>query len=110
MQFLQGLIFFILGNRLAMPALLVLKEGDALALLGFGDDHRRLAFGLKRLGVGLVDLLVVVAINFDGMPAKGLRTGRVGRCVPAQLGLTTLAQTVAVQNSNQVIRLIETSL
>ena len=59
-------------ERLAVLAVLVLDRRDALALLRAGDDHGRLAGGGDRLGVGGGDLLHVVAVDLDRVPAERL--------------------------------------
>jgi hypothetical protein len=53
-----------------VPALLVLDRLHALALDRVCDDDRRLAAGRDRLGVGGVDLLDVVAVDLDRVPAE----------------------------------------
>src|SRR5436190_711976 len=56
-------------ERLAVLAGLVLDGLHALALLGLGDDHRRLPRRLASLRVRRVDRVVVVAVDRDRVPA-----------------------------------------
>src|SRR5262249_59768514 len=57
-------------------------------------------------GIGLVDLLVVVAINLDGVPAECSRPLGIRLRVPLELGRATLSQTVHIKNGRQIIELV----
>ena len=93
-------------DRLAVLAGEVLDRLDALALLGLGDDDRRLALGLARLGVGGVDRVVVVAVDRDRVPAERLGAADVGLEVPADHRLAGLAEPVDVDDRRQVVELL----
>src|SRR5438046_878516 len=73
-QLLQRLRRLLGAWRLAVKAEPILHRGDALALLRLGDDRRGLserAAALQRLH----DLLHVVAIDLDRVPAERLELG-----------------------------------
>ena len=93
-------------ERLAVLAGLVLDRLDALALLRLGDDHRRAALGLRRLGEGGVDRLVVMAVDRDRVPAEGFRAAHVGVEVPADHRLARLAEPVDVDDRGEVVELL----
>ena len=93
-------------ERLAVEAGLVLDGRDALALERAGDDDRRPAGGLERLGVGAVDRLHVVAVDLDRVPAERLGSLHVDVGVPAEHGLAALAEPVDVEDRRQVVELV----
>ena len=94
-------------ERLAVLAGLVLDRLDALALLRAGDDHRRLAGRLARLGVGRVDRGVVVAVDRDRVPAERLGPLDVDVEVPADHRLARLPEAVDVDDRRQVVEAVE---
>ena len=94
-------------DRLAVLAGQVLDRLDALALLRAGDDHRRLAGRLARLGVGGVDRVVVVAVDRDRVPAERLGPLDVAVEVPADHRLAGLAEPVDVDDRRQVVEAVE---
>ena len=90
-------------DRLAVLAGQILDRLDALALLRAGDDHRRLAGRLARLGVGGVDRGVVVAVDRDRVPAERLGPLDVAVEVPADHRLARLPEAVDVDDRGQVV-------
>ena len=91
-------------ERLAVLAGQVLDRLDALALLGAGDDRRRLALGGLGLGVGGLDLVDVVAVDLDRVPAEGADALGVAGQVPAEHRLAGLAQAVDVDDRDDVVQ------
>ena len=57
--------------------------------------------------IGGVDGVHIVAIDLDGVPAECLEAGGIGAGVPAVHGLTTLAETVDVNDGGEVVELPE---
>ena len=81
---------------------LVLDRGDAGALLGAGEDHRR-AVGLERLRIGRVDRLEVVAVDLLHVPVAGRGARRQRGGVPLVHGRAALAEPVDVDDRDQVV-------
>src|SRR5581483_6736874 len=94
------------GQRLAVPAFLVLDRLDALALDRPGDDHGRPAAGRRRLRVRGVDLLDVVTVDLDRVPAEGAGALDVAAQVPAVHRFATLPEPVHVENGGQVVEAV----
>ena len=94
------------GERLAVPALLVLDLLDALALDRLRHDHGRDARRLGRFRVRAVDRVDVVAVDLDRVPAEGFRPVRVRVEVPAVHRLAALAEPVDVDDRRQVVELL----
>ena len=90
-------------ERLAVPALVVLDRGHALALQRSREDRRRLAGLRLGLRVRAVDLLDVVAVDLDRVPAE--RAGPLGEDgrVPADHRLAALAEPVDVDDRGEVV-------
>ena len=97
----------LLGHSLAVPAALVLDLRVPLALERLGDDRRRLPARRLRLAVRGVDLLHVVAVDLDRMPAEGAQAVGVRGQIPAVHGLSALAEPVDVDDRGQVVELVE---
>jgi competence protein ComEC len=57
---------------------LVLRDGDAVALIDTGRDEHALRTCLDRLNIGSVDLLVLTHFDVDHAGAYGVVVGRVG--------------------------------
>ena len=93
-------------ERLAVPAVLVLDRLDALALDRARHDHRRAACRLSRFLVGAIDLLDVVSVDLDRIPAEGPRALDIDARVPADHGLPALAQPVHVDDGGQIVELV----
>ena len=93
-------------ERLAVPAVLVLDGLDALALDRAGHDHRRAACRLRRFLVRAVDLLDVVSVDLDRIPAEGSRALDIDARVPADHGLAALAEPVHVDDRSEVVELV----
>ena len=91
------------GQRLSVPAVLVLDRAHALALHGAGDDRHGLAVGRRGVLVGGVDLGHVVAVDLDRAPAERLGPGHVGGGVPAEHRLAALPEPVDVDDRHQVV-------
>ncbi len=93
------------GQRLAVPAILVLDLGHALALDRARQDDRR---PLRPLGelVGVVDLRRVVPVDDHGAAAERLDAPPVGFHVPAELGRAGLTQPVHVDDRRQVVEAV----
>ena len=60
----------------------------------------------ERLGVGVVDLFGVVAVDLDRVPAEGLGAGGVVLAVPAVHRLPGLAEAVHVEDGCEVVELV----
>ena len=90
-------------QRLAVLARLVLDRLHALALLGARDDRRRPAGGVLGLGVGGLDLVHVVAVDRDRLPAERLDPAHVAVDVPAEHRLARLPEPVDVDDRGQVV-------
>ena len=84
-----------------MPVRLVLDRGHPRALLRAGED-RGGSVSLQRPGVGVVDRLEVVPVNLLHVPAAGARPRRQRGGVPLVHGRATLAETVDVDDRDQV--------
>ena len=93
-------------ERLAVPAVLVLDRLDTLALDRARDDHRRPALRLLGLRVRALDLLDVVTVDLDRVPAEGPRALDVHLGVPADHRLAALAEPVDVDDRGQVVELV----
>src|SRR6266852_8376489 len=102
MQFAQSLLFLLLVERLAVPALFILQERNALTLHGLSDNHSRRAVGLYSLCECLVDLVIVMPVNHDSVPAEACGARLIGGGVPAQFGFAALPQTIAVEDRNHI--------
>ena len=100
----------LLGDRLAVPAVLVLDLRVALPLDRLGDDRGRLA--RRRLGllVGRVDLLDVVTVDLDRVPAARFEPAREVREVPAVHRLAALPEAVDVDDRRQVVKFVKGSV
>jgi hypothetical protein len=91
------------GEGLAVPIELVLDLGEAAALDGPGEDHRRLLpRAVPRICEGLVDGVRIVAVDDEHPGAEGHGTTCVGIQVPAQLGRTALTEAVDVDDGDEV--------
>ena len=86
-----------------MLAGLVLDGLDAAALQRARDDRGRPLADRLRLRVGALDLLDVVAVDRDRVPAEGAQAAHVGVEVPAEHGLARLAEAVDVEDRGQVV-------
>jgi len=93
-------------QRLAVPALFVGEERDAVAFLGFGDDDRGLVGLRGRFGERAVTGFQIVPVDLDDVAPEGAEPLGINGAVPAQIGLTALAQPVHVQNRDQVVELV----
>src|SRR5579885_3003286 len=89
-----------------MPAILVLDLRESLALDCFGDNERRLLVLLRRLDVGCLNLIEVMAVNFNGMPAERAGACSVGVAIPAEHRLAALAEAVHNEDAYEVAQLI----
>src|SRR5437867_1322546 len=97
----DGLAGLLRVERLAVPALLVLEERDALPLDGLRED-RGGPLRAARARVGVVDLGEVVAVDDDRIEAERARPGGVRVHVPLELGRSALAETVHVDDRGEV--------
>src|SRR5580765_4150184 len=93
-------------QRLAVPAFLVLDGLDALALDRAGDDHRRPSLRLLGLLVRAVDLLDLVTVDLDRVPAERACPFDVDAGVPADHRLAALTQPVDVDDRGQIVELV----
>ncbi len=105
-EFFQRLFFLLIVEGLAMPAIFIFQEGDALAFYRFGNNQCGRAIRLHSLRESTVDFLVVVAVNNDCIPAKGFGTCFVDFGVPAVHGFAALPQAVDVENTHQVVEFV----
>ena len=94
-------------ERLPVPVQLVLDLLDALALERVRHDHGGLAVRVERLRVRAVDLLEVVPVDLDRLPAEGLGPLRVRVQIPAVHRLAALPEPVHVDDRGQVLELVE---
>ena len=67
-----GLGPLLIVGRLAVPAGVVFHEAHTFALDGLGEDHGGLTLGLLGFLVSGFDLVKVVAVDLDDVPAEGL--------------------------------------
>ena len=84
----------------------VLDLAGALALLGPGHDHGRAAVDVRGLGERAVDLVDVVAVDLDRVPAEGPCAVGVGVEIPAVHRLAGLAEPVDVDDRGQVVEAV----
>src|SRR5579875_3169939 len=77
-EFLDGLPCLLVVQGPAVPAITILEERNAAPLDRPGDDEGGGITRLAGLGVGPVDLIEVVAVDLDGMPAEGAGAPGVG--------------------------------
>src|SRR5438093_2685095 len=101
-QLRDGTLRHIWGQRLAMPAILVLDLSEALSLDGACDHHRRLSGSLPRLLQGLIDLLQVVAIDHDGAASERLDPVAIMVGLPFVFGWAPLAEPVDIEDRGEV--------
>ena len=106
-ELLQRLLRVLGRHRLPVPAGLILDLRVALALQRSRDHRRRLAGRLLRLLVGAVDLVHVVPVDRDRVPAEGAEPLGVRVELPAVPRLAALAQPVDVDDRRQVVELLE---
>src|SRR5581483_2950953 len=93
----EGLLGLLGGERLPVPALLVLEERDALPLDRAGDDRRgpaRVAGARERV----VDLGEIVSVDDERFPSERLDARGVRVGVPLELGGAALAEAVHVDD------------
>ena len=90
-----------------MPAVLVLGERHALALERPGQDHRRLALDRPRFLVGGEQLVDVVPVDRDGVPAEGAPAGRELLEVVPELRRPALSEAVDVGDRADRVELEE---
>ena len=97
---------FALLERLAVPVVLALGDGNALALHRPRHDHRRLALDGARLGERIEHLVQVVAVDGDGVPAE--RAPAAGELVEVVLPhrRAALTETVHVGDGAEVIEAV----
>ena len=88
------------------PSLFSIFE-KPLPLIVFATIDGRLAGRALGLLVGGVDLLDVVAVDLDRVPAEGAEAVGVGGEVPAVHRLAALAEPVDVDDRRQVVELVE---
>ena len=86
-----------------MPAVLVLDGLHALALDRPRHDDGRAAGNLCRLPERAIDLLDVVAVDFDRVPAESACPFDVHAGVPSDHRLASLSQAVDVDDRGQVV-------
>ena len=94
-------------DRLAVPALLVLHEGDALALEGAGHDPERPPRAGARLGEGRAQRLDIVAVHGDRVPAERHEAGLVVAGLVLVHRGSALAQAVHVHDRAEVVEAVE---
>ena len=92
----------VLGKRLAVPPLEILDFGEAVAFLGFGEDHRRPPVRLDCLRERVVQRREIVPVDLQHPGAERFRAARIGAEVPAQLGWSALTESVHVDEHDQV--------
>src|SRR6266571_2795239 len=105
-KFFECLLLLLFIERFAMPAILIFEEGDAFALDCLGNNQRGRAIWLRRLSKRSVDLIIVVPINDNGIPAKCLGAGLINGSVPTMHSFTALPQAVAVEDAHQVVQFV----
>ena len=93
-------------ERLAVEPVLVLDGCHALALDRASDDDGRRSRRRERLGECAVDLLDVVAVDRDCVPAERAGTRDVDVEIPADHRLAPLSQAVDVEDRGQVVELV----
>jgi hypothetical protein len=96
----------LLGDRLAVPAVLVFDLRVPLALDRLRDDGRWFV-GRLRFPVGSVDLLDVVTVDLDRVPTEGAEAFGVGPEIPSVHRFAALAEPVHVDDRRQVVELVE---
>ncbi len=89
-----------------MPAVLILDERDPFAFQGPGDDHHRPAGGSGRLPAGLQHLVKIMAVDYQGLPAKGLGPAPIDLQIMAVHGFAPLSQTIDVDHCHQIVQLV----
>ena len=88
---------------LAVLALDVGGLAGAVALDRAGDDHRRTTGGRHGLVERAVDLLDIMAVDLERVPAVGLGARGVGVEVPAVHRLSALTEPVDVHDRHQLV-------
>src|SRR5439155_21608634 len=96
---------FLLGQRSAVPAFLVLNERDAGAFHGPGYDGERL-FPLSDGPECLKDILHVVAIDERRAPAKSVETRAVSLEFMTEGCRLALAKTIPIDQRNQIVQMV----
>ena len=64
-----------------MPSHLIFHERNAFALDAVADDSRRFILDALAGSNGTADRLVIMSVNFDDIPAKGLKLSLTGLTV-----------------------------
>ena len=105
-ELIDRILELIARHGLAVPALLVGEEGDAVPFLRPGDDEGRVVVG-DRVAVGEVDLLDVVAVDLRGAPAERLGPAPEHIPGPPVHRGTTLPEAVQVEDRGDVARAVE---
>src|SRR5579884_1047630 len=95
-QFGEGGFLHVRRQCFAMPAILVDNLRKTVALLRLGDDAGWLLLLIQRVGVGAIDGVEIVAINFDGVPAESTGASGIGRAVPTEVRFAALAEAVHI--------------
>ena len=65
-----------------MPTIFIFQERDTFTFDGFGNNQRGRTIWLRGLRVCLVDFIIIVTIDDDGIPAKGFGTRCIGSGIP----------------------------
>ena len=105
-QFLHCDSVLLVVRSLAVPADLVLHEGNALALNGLLNDHCGLVENSLSLVERSLDLVEVVTVDADNVPAESLEL-LVDGVRRHNLGyLAVDLETVVINDCNQIIKLI----
>src|SRR5437660_10465370 len=103
MKLIQSLFFLLFIERLAMPAIYIFQEWDTFACYRFRYNHSRRTIWLRGFGKCLVNFIIVMTINDDGIPTKSHGSLSVEGCIPAMHCFSTLSKAVNIKDSYQVI-------
>src|SRR5579859_2445030 len=91
-------------ERLPVPVLLVFEKRDASPFDRLRDNYDRTGRVVQSVGICAINRVEIVSIDFNRLPAKRASAGGVSGAIPAQVGLSTLTQSVHVQDGNQIIQ------
>ena len=105
LKFRDGFGGFLLVQRPAVPAVLVLQKGNARAFVGFGDDAERLIVQADA-AEHFQNFLDVVTVNVFDPPAKRFKTFAINADVVAERRRLALAEAVGIHQGDQIVEFV----
>src|SRR6266536_1129297 len=97
------MLFLFLIECLTMPAIYIFQECDTFAFDCLRYNHSRRTIWLRGFGKCLVNFIIVMTINDEGIPTKSHSSLCVEGCIPTMHCFPTLSKAINIKNSYQVI-------